>query len=49
MKKIYLEQIGLKHKDEIYKIKEEYDKNSEDYNGAFFIYSLMILLAQILN
>ena len=37
MKKIYLEQISLKHKDDIYRIKEEYDKNNEDYNGAFFI------------
>ena len=37
MKRIHLEQISLKHKDEIYKIKEEYDKNKEDYNGAFFI------------
>lgn len=37
MKKIHLEQIALKHKDEIYKIKNEYDNKNEDYNGAFFI------------
>jgi predicted acetyltransferase len=37
MKRISLEQIGLKHKEEIYRIKKEYDNNKEDYNGAFFI------------
>lgn len=37
MKNIHLEQIGLKHKDEIYRIKEQYDNNKEDYNGGFFI------------
>ena len=37
MKKIHLEQIGLKHKNEIIRIKKEYDDNKEDYNGAFFI------------
>ena len=37
MKKIHLEQIGLKHKNEIIRKKKEYDDNKEDYNGAFFI------------
>lgn len=37
MEEIYLEQISLKHEEEIKKIKKEYDKNNEDYNGAFFI------------
>lgn len=37
MKNIRLEQIGLKHKDEIYRIKKQYDSNNEDYNGGFFI------------
>ena len=30
MKRIHLEQISLKHKDEILKIKKEYDLNKED-------------------
>ena len=37
MKKIRLEQINLKHKNEIIRIKKEYDNYKEDYNGAFFI------------
>ena len=37
MEKIHLEQISLKHRDKILKIKKEYDLNKEDYNGAFFI------------
>lgn len=37
MEKIYLEKINLTHKNEIEKIKKEYDNNAEDYNGAFFI------------
>ncbi len=37
---IYLEQISLKHEKEIIRIKKEYDKNNEDYNGASFIKSI---------
>ena len=37
MKEIKLEQISSKHKDEIYRIKNEYDQINDDYNGAFFI------------
>lgn len=37
MNNIRLEKISYKHKEEIYRIKEEYDKINDDYNGAFFI------------
>ena len=37
MQKIRLEKISLKHKNEIERIKKEYDSLKEDYNGAFFI------------
>ena len=32
-----IEQISLKHKNQILEMCTEYDLNNEDYNGAFFI------------
>lgn len=37
MNEIRLEKISLRHRDEIYRIKKEYDRIKDDYNGAFFI------------
>ena len=37
LEKLHLEQISLKHEEEVKRIKKEYDLNNEDYNGAFFI------------
>lgn len=36
-----IEQISLKHKEQILEMCKEYDLNNEDYNGAFFIKNIV--------